>query len=321
MNLDERYARQSRYSDPGRYAGLLDALPTDIRELSAVVCNVIVHYRAAGLTLTGHRLGEIDHRWVDRMLATDQERFAAPLSAPRPLERRVAGCCRDHTLLAVAALRHRGVPARSRVGFAAYFSEDFHGDHVIMDYWDGDRWVFVDTEMEPDPRRGFDGHDVPRLVGAAPAGPPPFVTAAQAWTAHRKGTIDVRRYGVGGSESLRGAWFVRNYVLLELAHRQRDELLLWDVWGDMGTDLRGDLRLIDEVAALLLAADDGDENAERELADRYAADPRLRPADRAYCLSPSGRHAWIDLGTRRSTPMKPADALASVARATSSLAL
>src|SRR5262249_24611282 len=69
------YATQSRYSDPGRYAALLDPLPTDIAELTAVVRNVIVHYRAAGLTFTGPRLAEVDHRWLDRLLDTDQRRF------------------------------------------------------------------------------------------------------------------------------------------------------------------------------------------------------------------------------------------------------
>jgi hypothetical protein len=163
----DRYARQSAYSDPGRYAALLDTLPTDIRELTAVARNVLVHFWAAGITFTGDRLAEVDHRWVDRILATDQERFAAPLAIERPQPQRVAGCCRDFTLLTVAALRHHGVPARSRVGFAGYLQPDFRDDHVIVDYWDGGRWVFVDPMLEPDPGRGFDGWDVPRLVGAA----------------------------------------------------------------------------------------------------------------------------------------------------------
>jgi hypothetical protein len=308
----EQYARQSRYSDPGRYAALLDALPTDLPALTAVVRNVIVHYWAAGLTLGEDRLAEIDHRWVERMLATDQGRFPAPLQRERPESERVAGCCRDFTLLTVAALRHHGVPARSRIGFAGYFDPRLHHDHVIVDYWDGGRWVFVDPMLEPDPRRGFDGWDIPRLVGADPAGPPPFVTAAQAWTAYRRGEIDVSGYGVAVDESLRGGWFVRNYVIGELAHRQRDELLLWDVWGAMGADLSGDLGLIDEVAALLLAADDGDEEAERELAARYADDPRLRPADRVHCMSPTGRPTWVDLRSRESVPAVPADAVPAV---------
>jgi hypothetical protein len=47
------YVRQSAYSDPGRHARLFDALPDEIEGLTAVVRNVIVHYRAAGIEFSG----------------------------------------------------------------------------------------------------------------------------------------------------------------------------------------------------------------------------------------------------------------------------
>jgi hypothetical protein len=66
------------------------------------------------------------------------------------------------------------------------------------------------------------------------------------------------------------------------------------VWGRQ-------LDLVDDVAALLLADDDGDdESAERELADRYAGDPRLKPGDRIRGRSPAGGDIWVDLRTRES---------------------
>ena len=119
MTVDE-WSEQSRYSDPGPYAALFDALPTDVGALGAVVRNLLVHYRAGGVELSAERLAEIDLRWVDRILAVDQARSdGAPLARPRVVGERVAGCCRDFTLLTVAALRHRGVPARSRIGRAS----------------------------------------------------------------------------------------------------------------------------------------------------------------------------------------------------------
>jgi len=39
------WSRHSPYSDPGRYAALLDAVPTDVPSLSAVARNVIVYQR------------------------------------------------------------------------------------------------------------------------------------------------------------------------------------------------------------------------------------------------------------------------------------
>jgi len=65
----------------------------------------------------------------------------------------------------------------------------------------------------------------------------------------------------------------------------------------------GDLGLVDEVAALLLAADDGDNAAERELSDRYAEDHRLHPGERIVSRSPTGTHRSVDLRTRESSPV------------------
>jgi hypothetical protein len=298
LDLDA-YTRQSRFSDPGKFTPLIAALPTDVGEMTAVIRNVITHYRAGGVEFTGDHLDEINGRWVDRILAADQARRAQPLAVPRAPADRVAGCCRDFTLLAVAALRHRGIPARSRIGFASYFLPDFHCDHVIVDYWDGDRWVFLDAELDPTREWPFNPADMPRLVGAAPVGAPVFATAAQVWTAYRRGDIDDMRYGVDPSLPFRGAAFIRDYVIGELAHLQRDEMLLWDGWGAMSLDLGDDLTLIDEVAALLLAADDGDASASVELAKRYAEDARLGVRDRIVSHTPNGRVFWTDVENRQ----------------------
>ena len=285
------YAQQSPYSDPREYAGLFSGLRADVPRLAAVVRNLVVHYRASGIPFPSDRLAEIDNRWIDRLLAVDRSRFDTPLDVPRPEADRVAGCCRDFTLLTVSVLRAQGVPARSRVGFAAYFEPGFHHDHVITEFWNGERWVFADTQLDPTGSWPFDPLDMPLGEGV-------FESAAQVWSAYRRGDIDVSRYGVGLSVPIGGDWFVRNYVLLELAHRQRDELLLWDSWGIMSGRLDGDLGLIDDVAALLLAADSGGQAAEQRLAEWYADDPRLHPGDRVLCFSPRGINAMVDLRAR-----------------------
>ena len=110
-------------------------------------------------------------------------------------------------------------------------------------------------ELDPAGGWRFDGYDIDPAAGL-------FDSAARVWTANRAGTIDPDVYGVDKGLPVRGAWFVYNYVLQELAHRQKDELLLWDSFGAMTGDLAyADLALADEVAALLLAADGGDRAA------------------------------------------------------------
>jgi len=276
------YTQQTAFSDPRAHGRLFDPLPDDPGGIGEVIRNLVVHYRASGIDFPPDRLAEVDSRWADRLLDADRRRFDTPLAEPRAPERRIVGCCRDFTLLTVAALRHKGIPARSRIGFADYLDPDWHYDHVIAEYWDGARWVAMDSQVD-------------KYVPLAPGG---LRTAAQVWTAYRRGEIDVNQFGVAPTvdDDLRGAWFVRVYVIYEVAHRRGQELLLWDLWGDMSRELTGDLSLIDEVADLLQSADAGDAAAETKLAEIYVS--RLRPGRRIRCASPVGAEVTIDLETR-----------------------
>jgi hypothetical protein len=197
---------------------------------------------------------------------------------------RVFGCCRDHTLFCVAALRQRGIPARSRVGFAGYLMDDFFADHVGVELWTGDRWRRFDPEQSPD-RDDFDMLDLPFGPQA------PFVSASEVWLEARAGRVDPHDYGIFPGSPIGGLSFIRDYVIRELAHRQRDELLLWDEWGAMGRSVEETAGLIDEIAALTLAADAGSDAAEARLAARYAEDDRLNPRSRVLQQSPYGLDA------------------------------
>lgn len=269
MPNSSSYAVHSPYSDPGRHAPLLRALPGTAPDLCAAARNVIVHYRAELGDLPEGRRGEIDSRWLEVILAVDQERHGTSLSAPRSMPERVAGCCRDHTLFVVGGLREHGVPARSRVGFAGYFTPGYHHDHVIVEYAEGGRWLRVDPEVPPG---GVDA---------------PFETAAEVWQAYRAGELDPDTYGVSPGSPFAGPAFIRSYVIFEVAHRFGDELLLWDDWG--ATADEGDEELVDRLAALLVRADASDAGAEEELYAWYRADDRLHPGDTVTQNSPYGQ--------------------------------
>jgi len=334
------YAAQTDFSDPAPYAALLAELPADPGAISAAVRNLIVHYRAGGVALPPDRAGEIDNRWVSRMLAVDQARHPGPVTVPRPAADRVGGCCRDFTLLAVAALRQHGIPARSRIGFGGYLDPDWHCDHVVVELMTPESrrplgYRLLDAQLDP-ADFAIDVTDLPRSFDG-------FASAADVWTAYRRGEVDVDTFGVDRHLPYRGAWFVRNYVLLELAHRQGDEVLLWDGWGLMrvpagvgadpsvppadnrpaadfdsrisldlvpgvadlpGGELEDDAinGIVDEIAALLVAADAGDAEAEAELAARYASDKRLPPGDVVTSYSPTGQTRRVSLATRVALP-------------------
>ena len=273
------YAVHSAYSDPGEWAALLDRAPTDPADLGAVARNVIAHYRAQQAELPESSREEIHLRWLEKMLAADQARNPPSLEAERPVAARLQGCCRDHTLLCVGVLREHGIPARSRVGFASYFRPGWNHDHVVVEAWQDDRWVRFDPELEPG-GFAFDTLDIP------PGPDAPFRTSAEVWQGHRAGRLEVETFGVDVDVPVRGEWFVGTYVVMEVAHRFKDELLLWDGWGLMGPEVAQHAELLDELASMLVAADAGDGVAESELLHRYRTDPRLHPGDRIQSISP-----------------------------------
>ncbi|MGF0118297.1 transglutaminase domain-containing protein [Promicromonospora sp. Marseille-Q5078] len=296
------YARHSAYSDPGGHAALLAELDPDPAGVGAAARATIVHYRAGNPSLTDEQRCDPDARWLSALLDAAVGRRPGPLAAPRPVEQQVAGCCRDHTLFSVGALREHGVPARSRIGFAGYFAPQFFHDHVVVEHWDAAaaRWVRWDPELDAADGWDFDVLDMPTGPGS------PFPTAAEVWRAIRAGDVDPGSYGVDpGVPQLCGKDFVRRYVLLEVAHRLRDEVLLWDFWG-AAPDLPGLPELVaatppgtvplvplspdaadalaDALAALLVAADAGDTAAEATLAARWAGG--LGPRRRVVTYSP-----------------------------------
>ena len=156
---------------------LLADVPTDPPALAAVARNVIVHYRASGHELPMATRDEINARWLEDILAADQGRHPWPLTEPREVTDRVQGCCRDHSLFCVGVLRSHGIAARSRVGFAGYFIDGWHHDHVIVETWLDDRWVRFDSEVDA-PRPSL---PTPMDIGPCRLDGTGFVTAAEAW--------------------------------------------------------------------------------------------------------------------------------------------
>jgi hypothetical protein len=259
MKFVHDHSRHSAYSDPGLHAALLKALPREPEPLSEVARNIIVHYRASGHDLPEATRDDINARWLEALLATDQSRHREPLDTPRAPTERVQGCCRDHTLFCIGTLRSHGIPARSRVGFAGYFVDGWHHDHVIVEAFLHGRWRRFDPEIDA-PRPTLPS---PMDIEHSDLSGTGFVTAAQVWLGYRQGNLDADSYGVDPNVPvLRGQRFMFDEVIHEVAHRFGDELLLWDTWGRMGEPGspvdEADARWIDDIAHLLTAADEGD---------------------------------------------------------------
>ena len=267
------FIAQSPTTSPGGAAALYDGLPADVAGLRDVVQGVLVHAHWAGsygLELDAARREEVQLRTVARQLERIVELDPRPLAEPRPAERRLVGNCRDFAVLLTSMLRHAGVPARARCGFARYFDPGMSVDHWVCEYWAADarRWVLADAQLDGFQRDAlgiaFDPLDVPRDT---------FATGGAAWQACRAHEADPDAFGI---DDMTGLWFVRGDLVRDAASLLGTETLPWDGWGIIDVD-DGDLRA-DDLALLDRVADltDGDVPDLEGLRRLFEADDRLR---------------------------------------------
>jgi len=273
MNSDLNYfTQQGRMSDPGVYGSLSENLPTSIPALVELVQGVTIHVfwtERYGFKAPPERMAELQLRSLEKRLAHTLELDPRPLTEPRPIEKKLLGNCRDHSLLLVAMLRHQGVPARARCGFAAYFMSDHFEDHWVVEYWNQEqsRWIMVDAQLDELQREvlkiKFDVMDVPRDQ---------FIVGGKAWQMCRSSEQDPAKFGIF---DMNGLGFVRGDLVRDVAALNKMELLPWDCWGvilNEQLDNPDDLSLLDDIAALTANAVPDFETVRA----RYESDPRLR---------------------------------------------
>jgi hypothetical protein len=242
------------YSRPvaGERAALFDALPDDVASLARVVPGLMLHQHigpAYGEPIAPERLAEAQLRAVDDILACVLEHDDAALSQERPLSKRAIGVCRHFSLLLVAMLRHKNIPARARCGFGSYFEMGKFIDHWVAEYWDGARWVMVDAQMDAVQRAlfriDFDPLDVPRDR---------FLIAGDAWALCRAGKADPEAFGI---LDMSGWWFIAGNLVRDLAALNDVVMLPWDVWGAMPQPSEGpDFARFDVLAELTHESDE-----------------------------------------------------------------
>ena len=128
--MDERiayYATHSPITDPGEYSYLYDDLPDDLHEMIWLIQGQMIHRLAApqfGVSLTRESRSEQRLRTMRQRLGRMMELNPAPLTVEREPREKQVGMCRDFAVFLVSLLRHKGIPARMRVGFADYLGYD-----------------------------------------------------------------------------------------------------------------------------------------------------------------------------------------------------
>ena len=235
------WASQSAVTDPGpRAAAAIDALPGDLAALREASSHLMFHFQTGGEFadngVPAGRMTEINTRYADAMLGLILQRGEPVLDRDRPPSERVVGCCRDATVLFLALARAKGIPARARVGAAAYFEPGWLCEHEIAEVWDEaeGRWRLIDPQMDAAGTCEVNGVPIDWLDLT----PDQFVTGPRAWRAARDGTCDPDRHVIFPDLDVPGTqgWpEIAHNVIHDLAALNKTEMLLWDGWGMLVT--------------------------------------------------------------------------------------
>ena len=266
------FAQYGKMTDPGPYADLYADLPSDVPALVQIVQGLIVHIFWAeryGLNLSEERKSEVQLRRTERRLRRTLELDNNPLTTSRSNDNKTIGNCRDFSVTLASMLQSKGIPARPRCGFGAYFLPNHFEDHWVCEYWNEaeGRWILVDAQLDQLQRNvlgiSFSPLDVPRDQ---------FIVGGAAWKICRSGKADPDQFGIF---DMHGMDFIKGDFLRDVAALNKVELLPWDCWGmilmDYATLPPDDLSMLDRLANLT-EADVPDFDTVRQL---YESDPRL----------------------------------------------
>lgn len=267
--LLDHYRQTGTYTYAGAYADLFRSLPDDPRALGELVSHQIIHR----VTLReGNTNANADLRYGDmndyprwRMRCEDDIFLTATAIAAelfrldprglvpdRKVEHKLVLTCRYVSVLMSAIYKAKGIPCRSRAGFAPYFRDGVSMDHWINQVWLDGRWRTFDADGFYDAAIGFDQYDMPEER---------FDWAARAWLDIREGRDDGTRflYADGlGTNSLRA---VIRYLFYDFHALMNDEIsYLFQpcyVDGKFDSLTEDDFAELDSLARLML---DPDEN-------------------------------------------------------------
>ncbi len=234
---------------------LIMDIPDTVPEIVKCVQNTLLHIFWAeryGEQLTEKRSAEVNHRSAADILRQIYKYKPTSLQEKRTLSEKTIGNCRDFTVLSVALMREKGIPARARCGFGAYFNTPEmklkYIDHWVVEYWNKNRgrWVLVDSQIDDFKRRelslDFDTLEVPYDK---------FITGGVAWQMCREEKADPATFGI---MEMKGMGFIAGNMVRDLAALAKTPLLPWDCWGVILDDGVKEFDLLDRVAGVTYPA-------------------------------------------------------------------
>jgi len=272
------YKEHSEITDPGKYGYMYKNLPSNIYDITKSIQGLILHVafiKPNGIdSLEKDKIG-FSLRKMEDILEKIHHIDSSGILVEREPKDRLIVFCRHYAVFLCSVLRHKGLPARVRVGYATYLRPGLYENHWICEYWDfeRERWIQVDAQIDTLQREimdiGFNTLELP---------PGEFIPAGLAWQMCRNNEEFPEKFGVGDRNkfNIGGFDFIINDVFCDLRALNKDELLPSD--GNLNikkkyTDYNeNEIELIDKISQLTMNID----NSFSQIRELYSSDNRCR---------------------------------------------
>ncbi|MCF8267359.1 MAG: transglutaminase-like domain-containing protein [Ignavibacteriales bacterium] len=257
-----RYATFSKYTDPGGFGYLYKDLPESVEDICSLIKSQLIHpfdIEKFGDKIPVNRMNEDESlQTVEEMLNALLNRNNSGLNVSRKPEERLVVACVHHSMLLASILRYKGIPVRLRAGNAKYIGGDkrIRVTHVICEVWDKNRnkWYLVDPDRN---RIDFSRNE--------------FEFAGETWQKLRDGDINKRyyisRYKTVDQATAHLVWLDLSYILRAEEPYWKDPEIVTGIENSLNDLTNSEIRLLDNIAALLNSPDSNLSDLERLKAD------------------------------------------------------
>ena len=269
-HIMEHYRKTGTYTYAGPYAEYFRSLPDDVSALGTLVCAQVIHRVTLkeGNTNANETLlyGDMNRYPWYRMRCEDDLFLTAPAMTAelfrldergfvreRAVEHKLVVTCRYVSVLMSAILKAKGIPARSRAGFASYFHPGTSMDHWINQYYSEreERWITFDAD-------GF-YEEGGMLLAQYDMPESSFDWVADTWLAVRGGKADGRHFVYADGLGTCGIPALARYLIYDFHALMNDEITytFLPAYADGRLDrlTEEELRELDGLAKLLLEPD------------------------------------------------------------------
>jgi hypothetical protein len=202
-DLKRHYLTQTKFTDPLNFGKYFDEIQGTIKEICELIRQQLIHptliHKFPGIAYDKNTQTAMEphtvHKLMEELIGKDSRGFIND----RTSENRLILSCRGYSILLVSILRHKGIPARSRSGFAPFVTNDGKlNDTWICESWDDEtqRWLSWSPV--------FIINNFPKRL---------FHYPADVYLNYFNNSIDIVKYGAGEH---RGMYYVMKNLIVDM---------------------------------------------------------------------------------------------------------